>query len=1018
MKHRSAVRLFSLLAMLGMLLSTRGIPTQSVLALPGSTALRFDGVNDYVTFGAAPGLSGLGLQKFTIELWLKRLGPGTTTSTGSGGITALPLVAKGMDEADNSNRDLNYFFGIDQTGVLVADFEECARTQAGCPQTTSNQAQGGQNFPVKGSTVLRNNTWYHAAVTFDGEYWKLYLNGALERMTGSDTGATRFPRWDSLQHAALAAALNSCGTPGAACLGAARRPGGYFNGVIDEVRIWNVARSQAEIRSTINAEVSNAPGLVTRWGLNEGPGNTTIHGVPGSIPGTLTNGPVWVLGSGSFNLVLESTPPAAPGGLQAVAASHSLALDWNDNTDPDLVGYNIYRGTVPSLYTRINTALATSSSYTDTNLANGTEYFYIVRAVDALGNESRASNEAYSIPQPAAGSALAFTSGAGSYVTFGDPMKLDLAAFTIETWFKRTGTGTPVSTGARGIAGALPLVTHCANQSEGGRADANWMLVIDDSRDVIAADFEDMPTGRNHAITGVTPILENTWHHAAATYDGATWTLYLDGKREATAAARARPRLDTAQPAALGTMLSTSGEAAGFFQGVIDEARIWNRALPQEEIVANLNRQLTSGTGLVARWGLNEGTGTSVGDSIAAPANGAITGTGYSWVPGAPFDINLAPAVPLLVSPQDAAARAPVNAPLTVYVNDYRNTDLTVSFYGRLRTAATGEDFTLVAIPDPQFYAQAENVGIYNAQMNWVTFNKGAYNIQYVLSLGDNVDGYNSSSQWVAAASAWDILTGGGVPYGIFPGNHDGAPASTANFNTWFGARIAGQPTYGGRYGGDYDNTYSLFSAGGMDFIVLFIEYDGGMLTATHPVLAWAEGILSAYPSRRAIVVTHDLLNGNNLTAQGQAIYDALKDQPGLFLMLGGHQDETGRNSFVYEGRTVYVLRSDYQFVDNWTSGYLRILRFSPANGAIYVSTYSPTQALYRTVNNNEFELAYDMGGDTPFTLIGSTTVPSGSQATITWKSLNANRAYEWYAVADNGGAATVSPTWTFTTNP
>ncbi len=964
---------------------------------------------------AAP---GLGLQTFTIELWLKRLGPGLTTNTGSGGIIAVPLVTRGMNEADNSNRDLNYFLGIDQTGVLAADFEECARTQAGCPQTTTNQARGGQNFPVKGSTVLRNNTWYHAAVTFDGRYWKLYLNGAIERMTGSDTGATHFPRWDSIQHAALASALNSCGTPGGACLGSPRQPAGYFNGITDEVRIWNVARSQSEIRSTINAEVSSAPGLVARWGLNEGTGKTTIQGAPGSLAGTLLNGPLWVSGGGPLNLVLENTPPSAPAGLQAVAANHSLALSWKDNAEPDLVGYNIYRGTVPSLYTRINAALVTRPGYIDTNLANGTEYFYIVRAVDSLGNESRASNEAYSIPQLAAGSGLALTSDAGTYVTFGDPLKLDLAAFTVETWFKRTGAGTPASTGGRGIAQAIPLVTHGAHQSEGSRADANWMLVIDDSLDVIAADFEDMPTGRNHPITGVTPILDNTWHHAAATYDGSTWRLYLDGKLEAAAGVRARPRSDTAQQVALGTMLGTGGQPDGFFQGVIDEARVWNRALPPAEILANLNHQITTGTGLVARWGLNEGTGTSVEDSIGTAANGTLTGAGYAWVPGAPFDVNLAPVSPLLVFPQDMARNVSVDVPLRVSVSDPRTTGLTVSFYGRMRAAGSGEDFTLVAIPDPQFYAQPASVGIYNAQMNWVVSNKGAFNIQYVLSLGDNVDGYGTGSEWAAAASAWDILTRGGVPYGIFPGNHDGAPASTANFNTWFSARIAGQPTYGGHYGSDYDNSYSLFSAGGMDFIVLFIEYDGGMSTPSHPVLAWADDVLSEYSSRRAIVVTHDLLNGNNLTPQGKAIYDALKDRPGLFLMLGGHQDETGRNSFVHQGRTVYALRSDYQFVDNWASGYLRLLRFSPANGRIYVSTYSPTQGLFRIINNNEFELPYDMSGDAPFTLIGTATVRSGAQASITWRDLDGNRPYEWYAVADNGGAATISPTWSFTTRP
>ena len=127
---------------------------------------------------------------------------------------------------------------------------------------------------------------------------------------------------------------------------------------------------------------------------------------------------------------------------------------------------------------------------------------------------------------------------------------------------------------------------------------------------------------------------------------------------------------------------------------------------------------------------------------------------------------------------------------------------------------------------------------------------------------------------------------------------------------------------------------------------MLFLEYDDSMTSTSNPVLVWADGILAANPTRRAIVVTHNLLNGNNLTGQGQAIYDALKDQPNFFLMLGGHLDETGQNSFVYEGRTVYALRSDYQFIDNQQSGYLRIMRFSPADDMIYVTTYSPTQRI------------------------------------------------------------------------
>jgi len=68
---------------------------------------------------------------------------------------------------------------------------------------------------------------------------------------------------------------------------------------------------------------------------------------------------------------------------------------------------------------------------------------------------------------------------------------------------------------------------------------------------------------------------------------------------------------------AIGSALNSTGLPDGYFAGIIDEARIWNRALPITEIWANLDREVLVGNGLVARWGLNEGFGTSVLDSTA-----------------------------------------------------------------------------------------------------------------------------------------------------------------------------------------------------------------------------------------------------------------------------------------------------------------------------------------------------------------------------------------------------------------
>ena len=53
---------------------------------PSNSAVRFDGVNDYVTFGPAAGAAELGATMFTLETWFKREGPGVATSTGTGGV--------------------------------------------------------------------------------------------------------------------------------------------------------------------------------------------------------------------------------------------------------------------------------------------------------------------------------------------------------------------------------------------------------------------------------------------------------------------------------------------------------------------------------------------------------------------------------------------------------------------------------------------------------------------------------------------------------------------------------------------------------------------------------------------------------------------------------------------------------------------------------------------------------------------------------------------------------------------
>jgi fibronectin type 3 domain-containing protein len=73
---------------------------------------------------------------------------------------------------------------------------------------------------------------------------------------------------------------------------------------------------------------------------------------------------------------------------------HQAVLTWTPSIDT-VSGYNIYRGTASGQEskTKINSALVTGTTYTDTTVLAGITYFYEVTSVNAAGNESADSLE-------------------------------------------------------------------------------------------------------------------------------------------------------------------------------------------------------------------------------------------------------------------------------------------------------------------------------------------------------------------------------------------------------------------------------------------------------------------------------------------------------------------------------------------------------------------------------------------------------------------------------------------------
>lgn len=98
-------------------------------------------------------------------------------------------------------------------------------------------------------------------------------------------------------------------------------------------------------------------------------------------------------GTTQFSITLTGTGDAS--------MSHYVIITWTPSTS-SVVGYNVYRSSQSGgPYTKINAALVTAASYTDSSVSSGLTYFYVVTSVDADNIESGFSNEAVAtIPTP------------------------------------------------------------------------------------------------------------------------------------------------------------------------------------------------------------------------------------------------------------------------------------------------------------------------------------------------------------------------------------------------------------------------------------------------------------------------------------------------------------------------------------------------------------------------------------------------------------------------------------------
>jgi len=194
-------------------------------ALKFANALHFDGVNDYVDV-----LNPV-FDDFTIEYWIK------TTQTGTSGGNWFNGIGIVDAEVGGSTND----FGTSLSGSKLAF------------------GIGNSDYTIYSNASINDGTWKHVAVTRTKSTgaMAIYINGVLDQ-TGTSSNRLSLSAPSSLRFGGMQTGVN------------------YFNGALDDIRIWYVVRTQAQIAANMHQElIGNESGLIAYFKCNQGvPGKT------------------------------------------------------------------------------------------------------------------------------------------------------------------------------------------------------------------------------------------------------------------------------------------------------------------------------------------------------------------------------------------------------------------------------------------------------------------------------------------------------------------------------------------------------------------------------------------------------------------------------------------------------------------------------------------------------------------------------------------------------------------------
>lgn len=355
----------------------------------------------------------------------------------------------------------------------------------------------------------------------------------------------------------------------------------------------------------------------------------------------------------------------------------------------------------------------------------------------------------------------------------------------------------------------------------------------------------------------------------------------------------------------------------------------------------------------------------------------------------------------------------------------------------------------------------------------WVADNADERKIAYHAHTGDIIENWiretndedNARKEFEVASEAQQILDDAEIVNGVLPGNHDnwtGRDTGPDNlYNEYFGPeryealeQTAGWQARDASHHpwkeGDNDNHYDLFTAEGLEFVVVSLGFD-----VTQEEADWADSVLKQYPDRNAIVLTHAYNKPSNSpdgrgampSHDGNIVLESVVEKnPNVALVLSGHEHGVSivtRKDVGAEGNHVTELLADYQFYKvgsdelgltevggygtdtplQFGAAFLRLLQFDLDAGEMIVDTYSPfldnfgateydDRSRYDGTEDDtrlpvQFETRKTSFSTDAVTLvsdtgeeIGKAQARSGWPAQVNWAGLESDEVYAWYATS------------------